>query len=87
MSESRDTDRFPARDQRPSVSCLIILAMSGSSVLQPEQNVGTRTMDCIAAFPARETYVTCLPLIGWLHGACNVHVWQQRLQLVCDTTT
>ena len=56
MSESRDTDRFPTRDQRPSVSCLITLAMSGSSVLQLEQTiVGMHTMDCIAAFPARET--------------------------------
>jgi len=38
MSESRDTDRFPTRDQRPSVACLIILALSGSRALQPEQN-------------------------------------------------
>ena len=34
----KSTDRFPTRDQRPSVSFVIILAMSGSSVLQPEQN-------------------------------------------------
>ena len=38
MSESRDTDRFPAHDRRPSVSSLIILAMCGSRVLQLEQN-------------------------------------------------
>ena len=38
MLESRDTDRFPTQDQRPVVSCLIILAMSGSRVLQLEQN-------------------------------------------------
>ena len=38
MPESRDTDRFPTQDQRPSVSYLIILAMIGSRVLQLEQN-------------------------------------------------
>ena len=38
MSESRYTDLFPTRDQHPSVRSLITLAMSGSSVLKPEQN-------------------------------------------------
>ena len=33
LCESRDTDSFPTQDQRPSVSFLIILAMSGSHVL------------------------------------------------------